>query len=84
MTDITDDQLEVSEDAGGVPAADLSDEDLLQDLAHLHETRHEAFMHAPTAALQHHSERTAELELEFLRRHPQRSIKPRDASQDQA
>jgi uncharacterized protein DUF6158 len=58
----------------GVPAADLPDDDLLRELEQLHRTRHETFLHAPTQALQHHSERTAELELEYLRRHPERDI----------
>jgi hypothetical protein len=58
----------------GVPASELADDDLLRELAQLHRTRHETFLHAPTPALQHHSERTAELELEYLRRHPRREI----------
>ena len=61
-------------DGEGVAAGDLSDDDLLPELAQLHRTRHDAFLHAPTAALQHHSERTAELELEYLRRRPERDI----------
>jgi hypothetical protein len=67
---IDDDQL----DEVGIAATDLSDDDLLRELEQLHRTRHEAFLHAPTSALQHHSERTAELELEYLRRHPERDI----------
>jgi len=58
----------------GVPAGDLSDEDLQRELAQLHRTRHDTFLHAPTEALQNHSERTAELELEYLRRWPRRDI----------
>jgi hypothetical protein len=61
-------------DGEGVQAADLSDDDLLRELTQLHRTRHETFLHAPTQALQRHSERTAELELEYLRRRPQRDI----------
>jgi hypothetical protein len=57
-----------------VPADELSEEDLLRELEQLHRTRNETFLHAPTQALQHHSERTAELELEYLRRHPDRNI----------
>jgi Family of unknown function (DUF6158) len=59
----------------GVPASDLTEDDLMRELAHLHETRNETFLHAPTTALQHHSERTAELELEYLRRRPERDIR---------
>jgi hypothetical protein len=58
----------------GVPAGELPDNDLLRELEQLHRTRHEALLHAPTQALQHHSERTAMLELEYLRRHPERDI----------
>ena len=58
----------------GVPAADLSDGDLMRELEQLHRTRHDTLLHAPTQALQHHSERTAELELEYLRRRPERDI----------
>jgi hypothetical protein len=61
----------------GIAAVDLSEHDLLRELGHLHETRHDIFLHAPTSALQHHSEQTAELELEYLRRHPDRDIEPR-------
>jgi hypothetical protein len=58
----------------GIPATELSEQDLRRELAHLHETRNETFLHAPTTALEHHSQRTKELELEFLRRHPEREI----------
>lgn len=60
--------------AEGVAAGDLSDDDLLRELTQLHRTRHDTFLHAPTQALQRHSERTTELELEYLRRRPEREI----------
>jgi hypothetical protein len=60
----------------GVPAAELSDDDLLRELASLHRTRHETFLHGATTAVVAHSERTAELEDEYLRRHPERQIDP--------
>ena len=69
--DVLPDQPDQDE---GVPAGELSDDDLLRELEQLHRTRHETFLHAPTQALQHHSERTATLELEYLRRHPERDI----------
>jgi len=75
MTDIA--PSDVSEEATGIAPADLSDEDLLRELAQLHRTRHETFLHAPTQALQHHSERTNELEDEYLRRYPERDIDER-------
>lgn len=65
------------EEYDGVPAGDLSDDDPLRELEQLHRTRHDTLLHAPTQALQHHSERTAELELEYLRRRPERDIDPR-------
>jgi hypothetical protein len=58
----------------GVAASDLPEDDLMRELAQLHRTRHDTFLHAPTQALQRHSERTKELELEYLRRHPERQI----------
>jgi hypothetical protein len=66
----------MTEEPEGVPAGDLSDDDLLRKLAQLHRTRNETLLHAPTQALQRHSERTAALELEYLRRRPQRDIDP--------
>ena len=60
--DVLPDQPDQDE---GVPAGELSDDDLLRELEQLHRTRHETFLHAPTQALQHHSERTATLELEY-------------------
>jgi len=61
-------------DDEGVPPEELDEADLLQELASLHRTRHDTFLHASTQALQRHSERTRELELEYLRRHPGRDI----------
>ncbi|GIH17824.1 DUF6158 family protein [Rugosimonospora africana] len=61
----------------GLPPERLSEDDLLRELAQLHRTRNETFLHAPTRALQHHSERTVALEMEYLRRHPERDIEER-------
>ncbi|WP_432843060.1 DUF6158 family protein [Dactylosporangium sp. CA-092794] len=61
----------------GVPAAELSDEDLARELRHLHETRDDALRHASSQALAHHDERSAELEAEYLRRFPDREVDPR-------
>jgi Family of unknown function (DUF6158) len=60
----------------GVPAGELSEEDLSRELAHIHETRHETFLHGSGDALAAHTRRTAELEDEYLRRHPEREIDP--------
>ncbi len=61
-------------DGEGVSAGELSDDDLMRELTQLHRTRHDTLLHAPTQALQRHSERTTELELEYLRRRPERDI----------
>lgn len=60
----------------GVPAGELSEEDLLRELAHVHETRHETFLHGSADALLHHTTRTTQLEDDYLRRHPEREIDP--------
>jgi hypothetical protein len=60
----------------GIPGGQLTDEDLDRELAHLHETRHDVFLHSSQPALAHHTERTEELEREYLHRHPERSVDP--------
>jgi hypothetical protein len=65
----------MSDDRTSGPApTELGDHDLLRELKHLHETRHEAFLHGSDAALTHHSERTIALEQEYIRRRPQRAV----------
>jgi hypothetical protein len=59
---------------GAVAAADLPDSALLRELATLHRTRHDTFLHGSEHALRRHSERTAEIEAEYLRRHPERQV----------
>jgi len=61
----------------GVPARELSDEALERELGHLHETRHDTFLHGSEDALTFHSRRTSELEEEYLRRNPDRVIDAR-------
>ena len=61
----------------GVPASDLSEEVLERELHHLHETRNETFRHGSDDALAAHTQRTSELEAEYLRRHPARDVDPR-------
>jgi len=60
----------------GIPASQLKDDDLRRELRRLHETRHETFLHGTEEALSNHTERMAEMEEEYLRRHPQRSVEP--------
>lgn len=59
-----------------VPARDLDDQDLLRELESLHATRHETFRHGSDDALAVHTERTGELEAEYLRRRPSREVDP--------
>lgn len=63
-------------DPHGQPAESLSEEDLLRELGSLHRTRNETFLHGSTPAVVAHSQRTYELEDEYLRRHPEREIDP--------
>ncbi len=60
----------------GIPAEQLSDEDLERELKHLHETRHDTFLHGSEDALQFHTQRMTELEQDYLRRYPQREVDP--------
>ena len=60
----------------GVPPENLAETDLLRELEHLHTTRHGTFLHGSPDALREHSSRTAQLEHEYLRRHPEREVDP--------
>jgi hypothetical protein len=64
------------DDGLGVPAAELPGEDLIRELASIHETRHDTLRHGSDAALMNHTRRMAELEAEYLRRFPQREVDP--------
>lgn len=57
----------------GVPASELSDEDLERQGTHAHETRNWVFLHGTAEQFKTHTERMLELEQEYLRRHPQRT-----------
>ncbi len=58
----------------GVPPDRLTEDDLLREMYSLHRTRDDTLRHGPAAALAHHDRRTAELEGEYLRRHPGREV----------
>jgi Family of unknown function (DUF6158) len=60
----------------GVSPQDLAEADLVRELAHLHRTRHDTFLHGSPDALQEHSTMLTALEEEYLRRHPEREIDP--------
>jgi hypothetical protein len=58
----------------GIPAADLSEEDLVREMESLGNTRADTMRHGSWAALARHTTRTHELENEYLQRHPEREI----------
>ena len=60
----------------GVPATELSDDDLDRELWQLHRTREDTFHRGSPQALERHTTRMAELEAEYLRRFPDREIDP--------
>jgi hypothetical protein len=53
---------------GGIPASELSDDDLERELAHAHEKRHDIFTDGTADQLRNHSARTSELERAYLQR----------------
>ena len=60
----------------GVDGAALTDEDLIRELLSLHRTRLDTLRHGSDAALDNHLRRTADLETEYLARHPGREVDP--------
>lgn len=60
----------------GIDPAELDDEDLIRELQSLHRTRLDTLRHAADTALANHLRRTAELETEYLIRHPGREVDP--------
>jgi hypothetical protein len=66
----------------GIDPAGLADDDLIRELASLHRTRLDTLRHGPDAALANHVRRTAELEAEYLIRHPGREVDASRLTQD--
>jgi hypothetical protein len=60
-------------DRPGIPASDLTDEELERQGVHAHTMRHWVFLHGTAEQFRTHTERMLELEQEYLRRHPQRT-----------
>lgn len=56
----------------GVDPARLGEHDLLRELETIHRSRHDTLLYGSAAALAAHDVRMAELEAEYLRRHPDR------------
>jgi len=70
----------------GIDPAGLTDDDLFRELRSLHRTRLDTLRHGAEPALDNHLRRTAELETEYLARHPGREVDPhrlRDGDGDQ-
>ncbi|KAB1940410.1 hypothetical protein F8271_16225 [Micromonospora sp. ALFpr18c] len=63
-------------DTLGVDPTELTDEDLIREMHSLHRTRLDTLRHAADSALANHLRRTAELETEYLARHPGREVDP--------
>nr|WP_055716883.1 DUF6158 family protein [Streptomyces torulosus] len=70
--------MEAYEDRGttmtGVHPDQLDDQQLMKELESIHRTRHDALLHGSAEALRTHNERMAQLEGEYLRRHPRRPV----------
>jgi hypothetical protein len=83
---MTDASITDASEAGvfttGIDPAGLGEEDLLRELSSLHRTRLNTLRHGPDAALDNHFKRTAELEAEYLARHPGREVDPSRLTQD--
>lgn len=60
-------------DEFGVPARELSEQDLERQGVQAHATRHWVFLHGTAEQFRTHTQRMLELEEEYLRRHPQRT-----------
>lgn len=60
----------------GLDPAELSEDDLFREMHSLHRTRLDTLRHGSDAALANHLRRTAELETEYLTRHPGREVDP--------
>ena len=58
----------------GVDPTELSEAQLLKELETIHRTRHDTLLHGSMDALHAHNTRMAELEGEYLRRHPDRLV----------
>jgi hypothetical protein len=59
---------------GGIDPGLLGDQQLLKELESIHRTRHDTLLYGSPSALAAHNTRMAELEGEYLRRHPERTV----------
>ncbi|WP_265565234.1 DUF6158 family protein [Streptomyces hygroscopicus] len=58
----------------GVEPGRLTDQQLMKELETIHRTRHDTLLYGSNDALRAHNGRMAQLEGEYLRRHPRRLI----------
>jgi hypothetical protein len=58
----------------GVEPNRLDDQQLMKELENIHRTRHDTLLHGSDDALRAHNDRMAQLEGEYLRRHPRRPV----------
>ncbi|MFH8619488.1 DUF6158 family protein [Streptomyces sp. NPDC017979] len=58
----------------GIDAARLGEHALIRELENIHRSRHDTLLHGSADALAVHTARMAELEAEYLRRHPDRQV----------
>ena len=72
------DRIEGTDDRGatmtGVDPGLLDDQQLMKELETIHRTRHDTLLHGSNDALRTHNVRMAQLEGEYLRRHPRRPV----------
>ncbi|MCD0486410.1 DUF6158 family protein [Streptacidiphilus sp. ASG 303] len=61
-------------DALGIDPGQLDESVLMHELEQIHRTRHDTLLHGSAEALDRHTSRMAELEAEYLRRHPGRQV----------
>jgi len=76
LYDLTTTEALLARGAGIDPAA-LPEEDLMREMESLGHTRADTVRHGSWSALARHTTRQHELEIEYLRRHPEREISPR-------
>jgi hypothetical protein len=68
----------------GVPARELSDEELERQGIYAHATRTWVLLHGTAKQFRHHTERMLELEQEYIRRHPKRTWQSVARTEDDA
>jgi hypothetical protein len=70
--DRTDEHDERGTTMTGVDPGRLTDQQLMKELETIHRTRHDTLLYGSNDALRAHNDRMAQLEGEYLRRHPRR------------